>query len=68
MDLYAFRYQGDTILVRSTTERAAVCRAFHEVCESYELDPDRLERLGWPADDDFFELDLDEPAIIEGGS
>jgi hypothetical protein len=67
VDLYAFQFDGDTILLRADSERAAVCRAYHEVVTEYGLDPDRLQRMGWPGDQDFSILgDIDEPVILEG--
>lgn len=67
--LYAFTYDGDTLLVDSSTEQAAVARAFHEVVVTYDVDPDRLEQLGWPDDSDYIAIgEVDEPHILRGGS
>lgn len=68
VDLYAFRYDGDTILVRSASEQLAICRAFHEVAESYDITADRLERIEWPTAGDYLVVgDLEEPVILDGG-
>jgi len=66
--LYAFRFQGETLLLRAASDVRAQCRAFHEVVETYDLDPDRLDELGWPADQDYSALDVsDGPIVLEGG-
>lgn len=68
MDLYAFKFDGDRILIRARSEQAAVCRAYHEVVTEYDVDPDRLQQIGWPGEGDFSVLgDIDEPVILEGG-
>ena len=67
--LYAFSFNDDTLLLRASSEGMARCRAFHEVCDTYDLDPDRLEQLNWPSEGDYSRLgDLDEPVLLEGGS
>ncbi len=67
MDQYAFQYDGDTLLVPARDEQMARCRAFHEVCVSYDVDPDRLQQIEWPSDEDYVGPLGDEPAILEGG-
>lgn len=66
MDQYAFKFQGDTIVLRASSAREACCRAFHEVAVSYDVDPDRLQQMGWPSDADFSAFETDSPVILEG--
>jgi len=68
VETYAFQFQGDTLLVPAESERAACCRAFFEICDTYDLDPDRLQKMQWPAEGDYSRLgDIDEPILLEGG-
>ena len=67
MDQYVFTFQGTPILLQAPSERLACCRAFHEVVTEFDVDPDRLQRVGWPDATDYSRIgDLSEPVILEG--
>lgn len=67
MAVYAFTFQGDTLLLEHASAEQAKRRAYLEVAQTYEIDPDRLDRIEWPTDGDYVEVgSLDEPVFLEG--
>jgi len=64
--VYAFRYNSDLILLDADSERDAEMRAFFEVATEYDVDPDRLQELGWPSASDYSQVPLDKPTILQG--
>ena len=64
MQVFMFRFRDDKLILKAENEREAISRAFYEIAETYDVDPDRLQTLGWPADDDFMMVPLDKPFIL----
>jgi len=68
--IYAFPFDGCTLLLSQESDQKACRRAYHERIDTYDLSPDRLDKIDWPSEDDYERLakgKIEEPVILEGG-